>query len=348
MRSVEQQIIEQIRRASRSVASRGVRIGIGDDTAVLRAPRAGLEILLTTDQVIENTHFTRENHPARALGHKTLARGLSDIAAMGGEPLSFLLSLCLPEWGRDLWLKQYIYGMFQLAKTDHVPCVGGDVARGERFCAEVTVVGTAARGRVLRRDGARPGDLLFVSGRLGGSALGLSRLLSGESGKSAAARRHLFPQPRLALGRLLASRLRASAAMDLSDGLSMDLGRLARSSGVGAEVDGAAVPIFPGATLEQALHGGEEYELLFTVRPGTPVPGAVDGVRLSCIGRIRKGRGMVLRTERGVERLEPCGFQHFPRAREKDEDKAKSKSQSAKGKSAKGKAQKVKGKRANG
>lgn len=315
MRSVEEAIIEQIRQAARRVASGDVKLGIGDDTAVLRAPRAGRELLLTTDQVIENTHFVRGKHPAGALGHKTLVRGLSDIAAMGGEPLCFLLSLCLPEWAGGLWLKQYIYGMFQLSTTKKVPCVGGDVARGQRFSADVTVVGTAARGRALRRDGARPGDLLFVSGSLGGSALGLSRLLSEGTSRNAAVRRHLFPEPRLALGRFLGGRLKASAAIDLSDGLSMDLARLARSSRVAAEIDAAAVPVFPGASLEQALHGGEEYELLFAVRPATRVPAAVGDVRLSRIGRVRKGRGIVVRTGRGVETLEPGGFQHFSAAR---------------------------------
>jgi thiamine-monophosphate kinase len=309
--SVEETIIEQIRRAARGVPARGIRLGIGDDTAVLRTPPAGRELLATTDQVIENTHFVRARHPPGALGHKTLARGLSDIAAMGGEPLCFLLSLCVPEWARDGWLKQYVQGLFQLSRRNSVPCAGGDVARGERFSADVTVLGSVARGRALTRDGARPGDLLYVSGSLGGSALGLLRLMAGSDGRGAAVRRHLFPEPRLAVGRLLAGKLKATAAMDLSDGLSMDLTRLARGSGVGAEIDAARVPVFPGASLEQALHGGEDYELLFAVRPGTRVPASVGGVRLVWIGRVRKRKGVVLRSRNGVERLEPRGFQHF-------------------------------------
>ncbi len=314
MRSAEEAIIEQIRKAARQVSARDVRLGIGDDTAVLRAPSRAREILLTTDQIIENTHFIRDRHPQEALGHKTLARGLSDIAAMGGSPTCFLLSLCLPDWARGAWLKQYISGMFQLSTGKKVPCVGGDVARGERFSANITVVGAVAPGKALRRDGARPGDLLFVSGRLGGSVLGLSRLLSGGGAGSRAVRRHLFPEPRLALGQFLGG-LRATAAMDLSDGLSTDLARLAASSGVGAEVDAGAVPLFPGASLEQALHGGEEYELLFTVSPATRVPASVGGVRLTCIGRMAAGKRLLLRTAHGVERLEPCGFEHFSSAR---------------------------------
>jgi thiamine-monophosphate kinase len=127
--------------------------------------------------------------------------------------------------------------------------------------------------------------------------------------------------------------------MDESDGLSTDLGRLARSSGVKVEVDAAAVPVFPGATLEQALHGGEEYELLFTVRPGTKVPASLAAVGLSCLGRVRKGRGVVLRTDQGVERLEPRGFEHFSRGpgkEEGEEEKAKGKVQEANGKTANG------------
>ena len=163
------------------------------------------------------------------------------------------------------------------------------------------------------RTGARAGDLLFVSGSLGGSALGLSRLLAGSRARGAAVERHLFPGPRLTLGRLLREKLKATAAMDLSDGLSTDLARLALASKVKAEVDAEAIPVFPGASAEQALHGGEEYELLFTVRPGRRVPALMAGVRLSCLGRILPGRGVGLKTARGTESLEPGGFQQFRR-----------------------------------
>jgi thiamine-monophosphate kinase len=315
MPTVEESIIDQIREASRAVKRSHVLIGIGDDTAVLRLPKTAGDLLLTTDQVIENTHFIKETHPARALGHKTLARGLSDIAAMGGVPLGFLLSLCLPEWARGSWLKHYINGMFRLSGQHSVPCLGGDVARGGHFSADVTVVGSVRRGTALTRSGARPGDLLFVSGSLGGSARGLAGLLKGRSTRGAAAQRHLCPEPRLALGVFLRRRLKATAAIDLSDGLSMDLARLSRASGVGAQLHSSAVPVFSGASLEQALHGGEEYELLFTVRPERRVPASFQGVRLTCIGRMRKHRGVVMKTERGVESLEPVGFQHFDSAR---------------------------------
>lgn len=311
METAEEAIIRQIQRASQAPPARLVRLGIGDDTAVVRMPAGSGEVLLTTDQIIENTHFIRSRHPAAALGHKTLARGLSDIAAMGGKPVCFLLSLCLPEWARGAWLKHYIYGMFRLGRTHYVPCVGGDVARGERFTAAITVVGTTPPAAALTRHGARPGDLLYVSGSLGGSTLGLTKLLSRGASRGAAVHRHLYPEPRLALGSFLRRKPKASAAIDLSDGLSTDLSRLARSSRVGAEIDAAAIPVFRGATFEQALHGGEEYELLFTVKPSTRVPASFEGVPLTRIGRIRKQRGVVIRSERSVEVLEPRGFEHF-------------------------------------
>jgi thiamine-monophosphate kinase len=153
----------------------------------------------------------------------------------------------------------------------------------------------------LRRDGARAGDVIYVSGLLGGSAAGLAR------GRGAAWRRHARPEPRLALGRFLRQRIDASAAMDLSDGLSLDLRRLARESGLTAEIE--APPRFPGATLVQALHGGEDYELLFTVRPSAKVPTAFQGLPLTRLGQMRKGRpGAVLLD--GVP-LPPLGYDHF-------------------------------------
>ncbi len=313
MSSLEEAVIRQIQRAASRVTSSRVRIGIGDDTAVLRPTVAGRELLLTTDQIIENTHFTMGHHPPRALGYKTLARGLSDIAAMGGTPLCFLLSLALPESLRQTWLRHYIQGMFQLSGTHKVPCVGGDVARSNRFGADITVAGEVPPAGALTRNGAQSGELLYVSGSLGGSALGLAKLLANAKAGGAAVDRHLLPEPRLDLGRFLREKLKASAAMDLSDGLSADLDRLARASKVRLEVDSAAVPVFPGASVEQALHGGEDYELVFTVNEGARVPASVGGVRLSCIGRVLRGQGVHVKTARGIERLKPGGFQHFQR-----------------------------------
>ncbi len=292
-------------------------LGIGDDAAAIRPPAAGHEILLTTDQVIENTHFARRTHPPRALGHKILARGLSDIAAMGGWPLCFLLSLALPGWSPGTWLNAFLSGLSDLSQSSETPLVGGDIARGERFAAAITVLGSAPAGKALTRAGARPGDILYVSGRLGGSVLGLARLRKLSAGqkasRDAAIQRHLWPEPRLSLGVFLRAKLGATAAMDLSDGLAMDLARLAESSGVGAEIEAAQVPLFPGATLPQALHGGEDYELLFTLPASIRPPKTFAKLPLTAIGRIRAKRGIDLVSGSMVRKLKPQGFEHFRR-----------------------------------
>ncbi len=312
--------IEIVRRIENLWSSRrgtAVRLGIGDDTAAIRPPGAGREILLTTDQVIENTHFGRRTHPPRALGHKILARGLSDIAAMGGRPLCFLLSLALPPWSSGAWLSAFVSGMFDLSQSSETPLVGGDVARGGHFAAAITVLGSAPAGRALTRAGARPGDVLYVSGQLGGSALGLARMpkrqTAPRTSRDSAVRRHLWPEPRLALGEFLRARLGATAAMDVSDGLAMDLTRLAEASSVGAEIHAASIPLFPGASLSQALHGGEDYELLFTLPRKIRPPRKFRKVPLTAIGRIRAKPGIDLVTSDRIEKLKPQGYEHFPR-----------------------------------
>jgi thiamine-monophosphate kinase len=236
---------------------------------------------------------------------------LSDIAAMGGEPRWFLLSLGLPEWSLGAWVKHYIYGMFQLARQQEVACVGGDVARGERFTADVCVVGAAPAGRFLTRSGARIGDAVYVSGSLGGAARGLALLAAGASARNKSVYKHLYPQPRLALGEYLLGSLRASAAIDLSDGLSRDAERLALASEVCIELDASAIPVSPRADFEEALHGGEDYELLFTVSPRRPVPETYGGLPLSRIGRVTRGRGLVIRRGAARTRVRQKGFEHF-------------------------------------
>jgi thiamine-monophosphate kinase len=252
------------------------------------------------------------------LGHKILARGLSDIAAMGGWPVCCLLSLQMPGWATGAWLSAFLSGLLRLSKNSDAPLVGGDVARGRLLAAVITVVGSAPAGEILTRGGARPGDILYVSGRLGGSAAGLEKLLRRAARASAAVsrdravRRHLWPEPRLSLGRQL-RKLGATAAMDLSDGLSMDLARLTKASGAGAEIDAARIPLFPGASLKQALHGGEEYELLFTLPPGLQPAASFEKIPLTPIGRIRRKPGVELRLGSRLEKLKPRGFQHFRR-----------------------------------
>lgn len=236
MRRSEDEWIRRIQHAADNPSSSSIRVGIGDDCAVLAPLKADEELLLTTDQVIEGTHFVRDLHPPGALGRKTLARGLSDIAAMGGRPIWFLLSVCLPRDMADSWLKHYLDEMFLSIQIFYgqggdLVLVGGDLAQGERIAAQVTVGGAVPRGRALLRNGARAGDRIFVSGELGGSALGLERLLSRDAEPSdLAVERHLRPTPRLSLGLMLRERIGASAAMDLSDGLSTDLSRMPRQA----------------------------------------------------------------------------------------------------------------------
>jgi len=275
----ELDLIERIR--ARVAQARGVVMGIGDDCAIVRPRGAADDWLYTTDLLIEGTHFLRATHTAADVGWKTVARGLSDIAAMGGTPRFCLLSLALGDWVDARWVDGFYRGLLRLAEPAGAALIGGDVARTGHVVCDIVVAGTVPRGKALRRDGARAGDALHVSGSLGGSALGLST----ERGKAWV--RHKRPEPRLALGRFLREDLGATAAMDLSDGLSLDLRRLCLASGLHAEI--AAPPVFPGATLEQALHGGEDYELLFTVPARTRVPRAFEGLPLTQIGTMRKG-----------------------------------------------------------
>ena len=275
-------------------------VGIGDDCAVFRPRGAAEDLLFTTDLLIENVHFRRSTHTAREVGWKALARGLSDIAAMGGTPRFVLLSLAVAPWCDARWLRGFYGGLLALARTEGAVLAGGDLGHAARLAVDVVVCGAVERGKALLRSGARAGDRLYVSGRLGGSALGLA----GHGG--AARMRHLRPEPRIALGQFLL-RLGATAAMDLSDGLSLDLRRLCLESKLAAEI--AAPPSFPGATPAQALHGGEDYELLFAVPPATEVPRACQGVPLTQIGILRKGRAGTVLLDGAP--LEPLGYDHF-------------------------------------
>ncbi len=294
----EWQFTERIRRLAPGA---GLVLGIGDDCAIYRPRGSREDLLFTTDLLIEGTHFLRDAHSAADLGWKALARGLSDIAAMGGQPRFCLVSLALAKWAGDRWVKGFYQGLLRLAEQSGTALAGGDLSHGERMMCDIVVCGAAPRGTALRRDGARVGDAIYVSGALGGSALGLA------TGRGKAWRRHVRPEPRLALGRLARTKLHASAAMDLSDGLSLDLRRMCLASKLSAEI--AMPPVYRGATEEQALHGGEDYELLFTVPPRVRVPRELAGVTLTRIGTMRKGpAGAVLLNGAPVE---PLGYDHF-------------------------------------
>jgi thiamine-monophosphate kinase len=286
--------LERLRRRALPT-SPGVLLGIGDDCAIFRPRGASEDLLFTTDLFVEDVHFRRETHRPEDAGWTALARGLSDIAAMGGEPRFCLVSLALAPWTDTRWLDRFYTGLLRHG----VALAGGDLGHAGQLACDIVVCGSVAKGKALRRDGARSGDGVYVSGRLGGSALGLA------TGRGAAWKRHLHPEPRLALGRFLRQRVRTTAAMDLSDGLSLDLRRLCAVSGVSADI--VAPPIFRGATLEQALHGGEDYELLFTARG--PVPAGFEGLPLTRIGTIRKGRPGEVRLDGAP--LPALGYDHL-------------------------------------
>ncbi len=299
----ETAITERLRKAAPVPAGSPLVLGIGDDGAIYRPRGSADDLLFTADMFIENVHFRRETHKPAEAGRKALARSLSDIAAMGGSPRFCLVCLSVPAWADTKWVDRFFDGILQLAAATGTVLAGGDLSHGQTLACDVTVCGAVPRGTALRRDGARPGHVLYISGALGGSDLGL------ETNRGKARQRHVRPEPRLALGTFLREKLRATAAMDISDGLSLDLRRLCLASGVAADIE--PPPRFRGASLEQALHGGEEYELLFTVRAGTRVPPEFDGLPLTRIGTIVQRHAGEVRLD--GELLAPLGYDHFAR-----------------------------------
>jgi thiamine-monophosphate kinase len=344
-------------------SSSPVTVGIGDDCAILRPP-AGSEILVTTDFSLETVHFRRDWHPAESVGHRCLARGLSDLAAMGAKPLAAFLSLALPaelargRAGRPSWRERFFDGFLALADKYQVSLAGGDTAlspsipgsRRNRHNSihgatglalmDIVLVGTAPRGRAMRRSTAKAGDRIYVTGYLGGAAAELEQLEANprkfRSAKTStpevgAVNPHpqLFPGPRLAIGAWLLKNRRASSAIDISDGLSTDLDHLCEESSLAATVDASAIPIHPIAlgvsgsdsdvALQFALHGGEDYELLFTTSPQMHVPRRIAGVPVTCIGEMHKlKRGtprimleQVVNGRKHTQSLPPRGWEHF-------------------------------------
>ncbi len=298
----EREVLDKLRRRISIPKASGVVLGIGDDCAIVRSPGAREDLLFTTDMLIENVHFLRQTHAPADIGHKTLARGLSDIAAMGGSPRFCLLSLALPEWADDGWVEGFHDGLLDLANRTGTALAGGDLARSERLTCDIVVCGAVPPGGALLRSGARPGDAIYVSGLLGEASLGF------ETRRGKPWKKHLRPEPRIEAGRFAREQLKATAAMDLSDGLSLDLHRLCLASGVSANLDDAP-PHSRMAKPRHYLHGGEDYELLFTVPRNTPVPAEIGGVPLTRIGAIEKGTPGVVRIF-GLP-LPALGYDHF-------------------------------------
>jgi thiamine-monophosphate kinase len=280
-------LIERIRARSNSRNS-VVKLGIGDDCAVLRVPR-GQEMVVTTDFCLEGRHFRRDWHTPQSAGHRCLARGLSDVAAMGGRPIAAFLSLALPKRFELAWLDGFMEGFGALAERFGVELAGGDTseAPGAEILADLMVVGTVKQGKAVRRRTAKVGDGIYCTGTLGGSAVELAGMARPTHRKGAMNGAQLgpqsFPEPRLDVGRRLVGI--ATSCMDLSDGLSTDIRHLCAH----AEIESETIPLAEGATLEQALDGGEDYELLFTARG--KVPGKIAGVPLTRIGTVTASGG---------------------------------------------------------
>ena len=309
----EKSLIDRIRRSSRR--GPGIAIGIGDDCAVLRVPPRH-ELLVTTDFTLENVHFRRNWHPPEVVGWRCLTRGLSDIAAMGGEPRAAFLSLALDRNVAQKWVNRFMSGLLEAAKEFRVILAGGDTAESDGgIQADIVLVGSVPRGTAIPRSGARPGDAIYVTGELGGSAAALEELRKGKVRASDFAR-HFHPTARVQVGQWLRGRGFASAMIDTSDGFSTDIAHICEESGVGAVVEAAAIPrarvgrpLRP-VSLDLALHGGEDYELLFT--SAVRIPAKVAGVPVTRVGRITSKRGMMLVGEdQRLRKLAAHGWQHF-------------------------------------
>ena len=311
--------------------------GIGDDAAVIRQS-SGRDTLVSTDLLVEDIDFHRDSTSPRLLGHKALAVSLSDIAAMGGRPRWALVSLGVPEdvWNSD-FVEEFYKGFFALANRYDVELIGGDLSRTTgKIVVDSIVHGECASGQAILRKGASVGDQLFVTGSLGGSAAGLRLIERGVHMKQNNLHAdevesieqlllcHQQPNPRVGWGLVLGEEGLASAMIDISDGLSSDLHHLCKESEVGATINSALLPLDPRVVdlcgrraldpLMLALHGGEDFELLFTVRPAdvARLPSRVDGVGISCIGEINAEGGKIQIAEKDrIWNLEPGGFEHF-------------------------------------
>ncbi|HXW57664.1 MAG TPA: thiamine-phosphate kinase [Candidatus Cybelea sp.] len=336
----EDQLIERIRRAVPSVwgpSKRGVRLGIGHDAALLAAG-GGFGWAVSCDAFLEGIHFFADRHPPDSVGYKSLARAASDLVAMGAKPAYFLLTLGLPAKRTKGWLENFLRGVARAARSLDMRLIGGDTTKARWITANLTVFGRLETESVVGRTGARPGDRLYVSGTLGRAQLGLELMRRGYSRKRALAPQlapHLYPVPPVELGMWLVRNRVPSAMMDLSDGLSTDLTRLCRASGVGARIRAERIPAVSISPLvrkilghaapaltsrKMALDGGDDYQLLFAVPPRRqPKLRKAPGFsRLTCIGETTRDRRVLIRDEHGrTRRLDPAGWDPFRQKRPK-------------------------------
>ena len=299
-------LIRKIRERFGAKASE-LPVGIGDDAAVIDLP-PGHSLIFCSDLLAENTHFIRALHPPGSIGHKAIAANVSDIAAMGGVPMHFLISLAVP---RDLdwtWVEGFFHGVESACWQFDISLAGGDSASADHIFVDVSMIGRVRSGQAVRRSGAKVGDAIYVTGMLGSSVLGLEYLKSGKA-DDPAVKRHLYPEPRYKIGAAVVDR--AHAMIDVSDGLSTDLTHILEESKVSARIYKDRLPVWPGAKDHHVLHGGEEYELII-VAPD--LPRMIEGIPLTCIGEISKSEKehqafLIAGTLESV--FLPRGWQHF-------------------------------------
>jgi thiamine-monophosphate kinase len=324
----ERALIQRI--AARLTAPSWVIVGVGDDAAVV-APVPGSFDVLTTDALVDGVHFDRRFVPLDAVGHRALAVNLSDLAAMGAEPRAALLSLVLPDSIDVTDVDGIVDGVLAVAADHRVALVGGNITRTPGpLTVDVTAFGAVRPRRILTRGGARPGDEVYVTGMLGDAAAGLQMLRSNDPNvandpNDSCVARYLRPEPRVRAGLLLGRNRAATSCMDVSDGLADGVRQIAEASGVGITLDAAALPVSPGAqawhlrhgtsAIDMALSGGDDYELVFTVKPSHR--GRLRGVTrrlgtlpVTRIGVVTRGRELRMR-DGGTIRELPAGYEHF-------------------------------------
>jgi thiamine-monophosphate kinase len=294
---------EFLRRIRKRFRHSDATLGIGDDTAIFEIP-SGYSALFCSDLVTEDTHFLRHTHPPDAVGFKAVAVNVSDIGAMGGTPMHFTISLAAPGDLEVSWVEGFYDGVEKACREFEVSLVGGDSSSASLIFVDVAMIGRVRSGAAVRRSGARPGDSVYVTGTLGASIRGLSLLRAGDR-ESPAVKRHLYPEPRHRVGMAVAAQ--AHAMIDISDGLSTDLAHIAEESGVAIRIYEEKLPGAHGASKEEVLHGGEEYELIIA---GRDLPARIAGVSLTEIGEV-----LASTTEPSVfldeAPLRPQGWQHF-------------------------------------